>query len=96
MRIDSHAYTGYTVPPFYDSMIAKLITVGSTRESAIERMRRALGEYLITGIKTTIPFHNAIMLNADFRNGNYDTGFVDRMMNSEAFELRPSNGRLTD
>jgi len=49
-----------------------------------------------TGIKTTIPFHNAIMRNADFRNGNYDTGFVDRLMNSEAFELRPSNGSLRD
>src|SRR5215468_3227823 len=70
LRIDSHAYTGYTVPPHYDSMIAKLIAVGATRESAIARMRRALGEYLITGIKTTIPFHNAIMRNADFRNGN--------------------------
>ena len=66
VRIDSHAYTGYTVPPHYDSMIAKLIAVGATRESAIARMRRALGEYLITGIKTTIPFHNAIMRNADF------------------------------
>jgi acetyl-CoA carboxylase biotin carboxylase subunit len=96
VRIDSHAYTGYTVPPHYDSMIAKLIAVGATRASAIARMRRALGEYLITGIKTTIPFHNAIMRNADFRNGNYDTGFVDRMMNSEAFELRPSNGSLRD
>ena len=96
VRIDSHAYTGYIVPPNYDSMIAKLIAVGATRESAIARMRRALGEYLITGIKTTIPFHNAIMRNADFRNGHYDTGFVDRMMNSETFELRPSNGRLTD
>ena len=96
VRIDSHAYTGYTVPPNYDSMIAKIIAVGATRESAIARMRRALGEYLITGIKTTIPFHNAIMRNADFRNGNYDTGFVDRLMNSETFELRPSYGRLTD
>ncbi len=96
VRIDSHAYTGYTVPPNYDSMIAKLIAIGATRESAIARMRRALGEYLITGIKTTIPFHNAIMRNADFQNGNYDTGFVDRMMNSEAFELHPSNGRLHD
>ena len=96
VRIDSHAYTGYTVPPNYDSMIAKLIAVGATRESAIARMRRALGEYLITGIKTTIPFHNAIMRNADFRSGNYDTGFVDRLMNSETFELRPSNSRLHD
>jgi acetyl-CoA carboxylase, biotin carboxylase subunit len=96
VRIDSHAYTGYTVPPFYDSMIAKLIAIGATRESAIARMQRALGEYLITGIKTTIPFHNAIMRNADFQNGNYDTGFVDRMMNADNFELHPSNGRLHD
>ena len=96
VRIDSHAYTGYTVPPYYDSMIAKLIAIGATRASAIARMRRALGEYLITGIKTTIPFHNAIMRNADFQKGNYDTGFVDRMMNSDAFELRTSNGRLHD
>ena len=96
VRIDSHVYTGYSVPPFYDSMIAKLIAVGATRESAIARMRRALGEYLITGIKTTIPFHNAIMRNADFRNGNYDTGFVDRIMNSETFELRPSTGGFRD
>ncbi len=96
VRIDSHAYTGYTVPPYYDSMIAKLIAVGATRESAIERMRRALGEYLITGIKTTIPFLSAIMRNPDFRNGNYDTGYVDRFMNSENFELQSPNGRLHD
>ena len=96
VRIDSHAYTGYTVPPYYDSMIAKVIAIGATRESAIARMQRALSEYLITGIKTTIPFHSAIMRSADFRAGNYDTGFVDRMMNSEAFELRPSNGSLRD
>src|SRR5262249_24004466 len=96
VRVDSHAYSGYTVPPNYDSMIAKLIATGSTRASAIDRMRRALGEYLIAGIKTTIPFHNAIMRNADFRNGNYDTGFVDRVMNSESFELKPSHGRLRE
>jgi len=96
VRIDSHAYTGYTVPPHYDSLIAKLIAVGATRDSAIARMRRALGEYLITGIKTTIPFHNAIMRNAEFQSGNYDTGFVDRLMNSDSFELRPSTSRLHD
>ena len=87
VRIDSHAYTGYVVPPYYDSMIAKLITVGATRASAIARMRRALDEYYITGIKTTVPFHSAIMRNADFRNGTYDTGFVERVMNSDNFEL---------
>ena len=87
VRIDSHAYTGYVVPPYYDSMIAKLITVGATRASAIARMRRALDEYYITGIKTTVPFHSAIMRNADFQNGTYDTGFVERVMNSDNFEI---------
>jgi acetyl-CoA carboxylase biotin carboxylase subunit len=96
VRVDSHAYSGYTVPPNYDSLIAKLIAVGATRESAIARMRRALGEYLIAGVKTTIPFHSAIMRNADFRNGHYDTGFVDRLMNSESFDLRPPEGRLRE
>ena len=94
VRIDSHAYTGYIVPPYYDSMIAKLITVGATRDSAIARMRRALDEYYITGIKTTVPFHSAIMRNADFRNGNYDTGFVERVMSSDHFELKPTPTRL--
>ena len=97
MRIDSHAYTGYTVPPHYDSMIAKVIARGhDARASPSHRMRRALGEYIIRGIKTTIPFQEAIMRDPDFRRGKYDTGFVDRLMNSETFELRPSYGRLTD
>jgi acetyl-CoA carboxylase biotin carboxylase subunit len=96
VRIDSHAYTGYVVPPYYDSMIAKLITIGATRESAIDRMRRALEEYYITGIKTTVPFHSAIMRNAEFRAGNYDTGFVERVMSSEHFELKPTVSRLRE
>jgi len=94
VRIDSHAYTGYVVPPYYDSMIAKLITVGATRDACIDRMRRALDEYYITGIKTTVPFHSAIMRNADFRAGRYDTGFVERVMTSENFELKPKQSRL--
>jgi acetyl-CoA carboxylase biotin carboxylase subunit len=94
VRVDSHAYTGYVVPPYYDSMIAKLITIGATRKSAIARMRRALDEYYITGIKTTVPFHSAIMRNADFRNGNYDTGFVERLMSSDEFEIKPMPARL--
>jgi len=94
VRIDSHAYTGYVVPPYYDSMIAKLITVGATRASAIARMRRALDEYYITGIKTTVPFHSAIMRNAEFKNGTYDTGFVERVMRSDNFELKPTPTRL--
>lgn len=93
VRVDSHAYTGYVVPPYYDSLIAKLITVGATRLSSIDRMRRALDEYLISGIKTTVPFHSAIMRNADFRDGQYDTGFVDRLMSSDTFELAHSRAR---
>src|SRR5881409_2113301 len=87
VRIDSHAYTGYVVPPYYDSLIAKIITVGATRSSAIDRMRRALDEYYITGIKTTVPFHAAIMRSAEFRDGNYDTGFIERVMSSGKLEL---------
>ena len=93
VRIDSHAYTGYVVPPYYDSMIAKLITVGASRDSAIDRMRRALDEYYITGIRTTVGFHAAIMRSKEFREGKYDTGFVERLMKSEKFELT-SAGRL--
>ena len=88
VRVDSHVYTGYTVPPYYDSLISKLITVGATRNSAIARMRRALDEYFITGIKTTVSFHNAILRSAEFRNGTYDTGFVARVMAADTFELK--------
>ncbi len=94
IRIDSHAYTGYIVPPYYDSMIAKLIAVGANRTSAIDRMRRALDEYYITGIKTTVAFHGSIMRSQEFREGKYDTGFVERLMNSDKFELITSPGRL--
>jgi acetyl-CoA carboxylase biotin carboxylase subunit len=87
VRIDSHAYSGYTVPPHYDSMIAKVIAMGTTRDHAIERMRRALGEYLIRGIKTTIPFQEAIMRDPDFLRGNYNTGFVEKIINSRVAEF---------
>ncbi|MGC1480768.1 MAG: acetyl-CoA carboxylase biotin carboxylase subunit, partial [Chthoniobacterales bacterium] len=80
VRIDSHAYAGYPVPPNYDSMIAKLICIASTREACIARMNRALGEYMITGVKTTIPFQQAIMRNSAFREGKYDTGFIEKML----------------
>ncbi len=82
VRIDSHAYAGYPVPPNYDSMIAKLIVHASTRDQAIARMSRALGEYMITGIKTTIPFQQEIMRNRDFIAGKYDTGFVEKVLAS--------------
>jgi acetyl-CoA carboxylase biotin carboxylase subunit len=87
VRIDSHAYAGYTVPPHYDSMIAKVIAMGTTRENAIARMTRALGEYMITGIKTTIPFQEAIMRDPDFLRGKYNTGFVGKIIESRVAEF---------
>ena len=77
VRVDSHIYAGYTIPPYYDSMIAKLITIAQTREEAIQTMERALSEFVIEGIKTTIPFHQQLMLAEDFRNGNYTTKFME-------------------
>ena len=77
VRIDSHIYAGYTIPPYYDSMIAKIIAVAQTREEAINTMSRALSEYVIEGIKTTIPFHLQLMQNEDFRKGNFTTKFLE-------------------
>jgi acetyl-CoA carboxylase, biotin carboxylase subunit len=77
VRVDSHVYAGYVIPPYYDSMIGKLITVAQTREEAIDTMHRALSEYVVEGIKTTIPFHLQLMKNADFRSGNFTTKFLD-------------------
>jgi acetyl-CoA carboxylase, biotin carboxylase subunit len=77
VRIDSHVYAGYTIPPNYDSMIAKLIVSGQTREEVITRMKRALSEFVIEGIKTTIPFHLRLMDNEDFKKGNFTTKFMD-------------------
>ncbi|MFA6572413.1 MAG: acetyl-CoA carboxylase biotin carboxylase subunit, partial [Bacteroidota bacterium] len=79
VRIDSHIYSGYTIPPFYDSLLAKLITFATTREIAIAKMRIALDEFVIEGIKTTIPFHQKMMNNPDFRAGNIDTKFLERI-----------------
>lgn len=80
VRVDSHVYSGYQVPPYYDSMIAKLIVTASTREIAIARMKRALSEFMIEGIKTTIPFQLEIMDQPDFIKGNYDIGWVARFI----------------
>ena len=77
IRIDTHVYAGYTIPPYYDSMIAKLITFAQTREEAITKMERALDEFIIEGIKTTIPFHIQLMKNEDFRKGNFTTKFME-------------------
>ncbi len=83
IRIDTHVYAGYTIPANYDSMIAKLITTAQTREVAISKMRRALDEFVIEGVKTTIPFHRQLMDNPDYIAGNYTTKFM------EDFEMLP-------
>ena len=77
IRVDSHIYAGYVIPPYYDSMIAKIIAVARTRKEAIDTMSRALSEYVIEGIKTTIPFHQQLMKNEDFISGNFTTKFLD-------------------
>ncbi len=77
IRMDTHVYSGYSIPPNYDSMIAKLITTAQTREEAINKMKRALDEFVIEGIKTTIPFHRQLMDHPDYLAGNYTTAFMD-------------------
>jgi len=77
IRLDTHVYAGYTIPPNYDSMIAKLITTAQTREEAINKMKRALDEFVIEGIKTTIPFHRQLMDHPDYIEGNYTTKFME-------------------
>jgi acetyl-CoA carboxylase biotin carboxylase subunit len=83
VRVDSHVYAGYVIPPYYDSMIGKLITVAQTREEAIDTMYRALSEYVIEGVKTTIPFHLQLMQNEKFRSGDFNTKFL------EGFQMQP-------
>lgn len=82
VRVDSHVYAGYVIPPYYDSMIGKLITVARTRNEAIDTMYRALSEYVIEGIKTTIPFHLQLMQDERFRSGDFNTKFI------ESFKLK--------
>jgi acetyl-CoA carboxylase biotin carboxylase subunit len=77
VRVDTHIYAGYTIPPYYDSMIAKLIVSAQTRQEAIVKMRRALGEFIVEGVKTTIPLHLQLMENEDFINGNFTTAFMN-------------------
>ncbi len=78
VRVDTHIYAGYTVPPFYDSLLAKVICRAKTREECIVKMKRALGEFVIEGVKTTIPFHLVLMDNEEFRSGKFDTGLLER------------------
>jgi acetyl-CoA carboxylase biotin carboxylase subunit len=87
VRIDSHAYSGYVIPPYYDSMIGKLICFGSTRKVALERAYRALSEYLVRGIKTTIPLHKAIMADPLFIEGKATTGYMEDFLNRTTPDL---------
>ncbi len=80
VRIDSHCYPGYSIPPHYDSLLGKLIVWGQNRQVAINRMQRALDEYAITGIKTTIPFHQKVLANVHFQNGDVSTDFIEKHM----------------
>lgn len=77
VRVDTHVYAGYKIPPYYDSMIAKLICRAATREECIKKMSRALDEFIVEGIKTTIPFHQKMMKNEDFKNGNFHTRYLE-------------------
>jgi acetyl-CoA carboxylase biotin carboxylase subunit len=91
VRVDSHAYAGYTIPPHYDSLISKLIVTGKDRREAMDRMSRALGEYMIEGIKTTIPFQQAILQDPNFRRGVYSTNFVENLLGGARRELIEEN-----
>ncbi len=83
IRIDSHIYSGYTISPYYDSMIAKVISIAQTRDEAIKTMERALSEFVIEGVKTTIPFHLQVLKNKNFKEGNFTTHFIE----SDDFDL---------
>ena len=78
VRVDTHSYAGYFIPPYYDSMIAKLIVTADSRDEAIAKMYRSLDEFVIEGIKTTIPFHKKVMRHPKFKEGLFDTGFIEK------------------
>jgi len=84
VRVDTHIYAGYTIPPYYDSLLAKVICRAKTREECIVKMDRAMKEFIIEGVKTTIPFHIALMHNDEFRAGRYDTGLLERFDYAQA------------
>jgi acetyl-CoA carboxylase biotin carboxylase subunit len=92
VRVDTHAYAGYTIPSSYDSMIGKLITYGKDRREAMDKMSRALSEYMITGVKTTISFQQAILQDPNFRRGVYSTSFVDQLLSGARRELIEEKG----
>jgi len=86
VRVDKHAYSGYVIPPYYDSLLAKLICYGNTRREAIDRMNRALDEFIIRGVHTTISLHKQIMKDPNFRRGRYTTAFIERMLAGQPVE----------
>ncbi len=87
VRLDSHVYAGYTIPPTYDSMIGKLIPTGKDRRDAMDKISRALGEYMITGIKTTIAFEQAILQDPNFRRGVYSANFIEQRLGGARRDL---------
>lgn len=91
VRVDSHMYAGYTIPPTYDSLIGKLVVRGKDRREAMDIMSRALNEFMITGVKTTIPFQQAILQDPNFRRGVYTTSFVEKLLNGGRRELIGEN-----
>jgi len=78
IRVDTHIYSGYKIPPYYDSLVAKLIAYGADRTESLQRLRRTLDEFVIEGVTTTIPFHRKLIEHKDFINGKFDTGFLER------------------
>jgi acetyl-CoA carboxylase biotin carboxylase subunit len=86
VRLDTHVYSGYVIPPNYDSMVAKLITTARTREEAIKKMKRALNEFIVEGVKTTIPFHRQLMDHPDYLAGNYTTKFMEDFVMDKAYD----------
>ena len=88
IRVDSHVYPGYSIPPYYDSMIGKLICWGENRNEARRRMYQALKEYVVTGIKTTIPFHQQIVEDEVFMSGNFNTGFIEDFYKRQGKEFK--------
>ena len=90
MRVDTNQYAEGVVPPYYDSMIAKLITHGNDRAEAISRMARALDMFIVEGIHTTIPLHRKIMQDEDFRAGNFDTKFMERFLEKQGQKQKSS------
>jgi acetyl-CoA carboxylase biotin carboxylase subunit len=86
IRVDTHAYAQYEIPPYYDSLLAKLVAYGPDRGEAIARLARALDEFIVEGVKTTIPFHQKAVASDLFRSGSFDTGFVTQLAETPAAE----------